>query len=51
MLISEHLNKIELEAEMLGIPQEQIRLLVAEFWQIEKKDPDSFAELIEVVLC
>lgn len=51
MLISEHLDKLEMEAQVQGISPDQLRQLVAEFWQIKEKDPESFVELVEVVLC
>ena len=51
MLISQHIKKVEVEAQAHGITSEQLRRLVTEFWQIEERDPDNFAELVEVVLC
>ena len=51
MLISKKMNKLEMEAQELGISSDQLRKLVAEFWQITKRDPENFVELVEVVLC
>ena len=51
MLISKKMNKLEIEAQEQGISSDQLRELVAEFWQITKRDPENFVELVEVVLC
>jgi len=51
MLISEKMNKLEMEAQKLGVSPDQLRELVAEFWQITRRDPENFVELVEVVLC
>lgn len=51
LVLSRYVERIEKEGRELGIGSRVIRELLAEFWEIHSRDPDSFAELVEETLC
>lgn len=44
-------DKIMNEARQHGIKEEVVQELLNEYKKIKRKEPDNFAELVEVVLC